>query len=120
MIPGRPLGPYCRPGQQFVRTRANPRRGGAGGNACPYESSSRMTRHVAVARRSGLTLTALALASALLLAFANTASAAIVPNVPMGSAANYSVLGGLGVSNLGLTTMHEDLGVSPGPTTAIT
>jgi hypothetical protein len=79
-----------------------------------------MTRHVAVARRSGLTLTALAMCSALFLAFANTAGAAIVPNVPMGTAANYSVLGGLGVSNTGATTMHEDLGVSPGPTTAIT
>ncbi|HEY5171475.1 MAG TPA: ice-binding family protein [Acidimicrobiia bacterium] len=79
-----------------------------------------MTRHVALARRSGLTLTALALGSALLLAFANTAGAAIVPNVPMGAAANYSALGGLGVSNSGLTTMHENLGVSPGPTTAVT
>ena len=79
-----------------------------------------MTHHVAVARRSGVTVIALALASAVFLMFAHTASAAIVPNVPMGTAANYSVLGGQGVTNVGLSTMHEDLGVSPGPTTSIT
>jgi hypothetical protein len=76
--------------------------------------------HPAGARRSGFTLIVLALAGALMLMFANSASAAIVANVPMGTAANYSVLGGQGVTNTGLTTMHENLGVSPGPTTAIT
>jgi Ice-binding-like len=76
--------------------------------------------HLAGARRSGVTLLALALSGALMLMFANSASAAIVANVPMGTAANYSVLGGQSVTNVGLTTMHENLGVSPGPTTAIT
>jgi hypothetical protein len=79
-----------------------------------------MTHHVAVVRRSGVTLTALALAGALLLTFASAASAAIVTNVPLGTAGNYSVLGGLGVSNVGNTTMHEDLGIAPGPGTAVT
>lgn len=76
--------------------------------------------HLARARRSGVTLIALALSGALMLVFANSAGADIVANVPMGTAANYSVLGGQSVTNVGLTTMHENLGVSPGPTTAIT
>ncbi|MDP9333382.1 MAG: ice-binding family protein [Actinomycetota bacterium] len=79
-----------------------------------------MTHHVAVARRSGATVIALALASAVFLMFAHTASAAIVTNVPMGTAANYSVLGGQSVTNAGLTTMNENLGVSPGFPAAIT
>jgi len=79
-----------------------------------------MTRHLPNSRRGGALLIASALSSAFLLLFANSASAAIVANVPMGTAANYSVLGGLGVSNTGNTTMHENLGVSPGPTTAVT
>jgi hypothetical protein len=57
----------------------------------------------------------LALAGAFLLTFANTASAAIVPNVGMGAAGNYSVLGGQGVTNTGNTTMHMNLGSSPNP-----
>jgi len=74
-----------------------------------------MASHVAVVRRTGVTMIALALAGAFLLTFANTASAAIVPNVGMGTAANYSVLGGQGVTNTGNTTMHQNLGTSPNP-----
>jgi Ice-binding-like len=78
-----------------------------------------MTHH-AGARRSGVTLFALALSGALMLMFANTASAAIVANVPMGTAAHYSALGGTEVTSTGLTTMHENLGVSPGLPASIT
>jgi hypothetical protein len=67
----------------------------------------------AVVRRSGVTLAALALCSAFLLMFANTASAAIVPKVPLATAGNYSVLAGQGVTNVGNSTMHQDLGSSP-------
>jgi Ice-binding-like len=73
-----------------------------------------MTHHLAVARRSGVAVIALALATAVLLMFAHTASAAMVTNVPMGTAANYAVLGGQSVTNAGNTTMNENLGVSPG------
>ena len=73
-----------------------------------------MTHHVAVARRSGLAVIALALASAVFLLFANNAGAAIVANVPMGTVVNYSVLGGQSVTNTGNSTMTLDLGVSPG------
>jgi Ice-binding-like len=76
--------------------------------------------HLPGARRAGVALFTFALSGALMLMFAGSAGAAIVANVPMGTAANYSVLGGQSVTNAGLTTMHEDLGVSPGPTTAIT
>ena len=79
-----------------------------------------MTHHVAVASRSGVTVIALALASAVFLMFAHTASAALVTNVPMATAANYSVLGGQSVTNAGNTTMNENLGVSPGLPAAIT
>ena len=72
------------------------------------------------ARRGGVALTSLALAGVLMLTFANTASAVTVPNVILGAAANYSVLAGPSVTNVGLTTMNEDLGVSPGLAPAIT
>jgi hypothetical protein len=73
-----------------------------------------MTHHVAVARRSGVALIALALATVVFLTFAHTASAAMVTNVLLRTSGNYSVLGGQSVTNLGNTTMNENLGVSPG------
>jgi hypothetical protein len=73
-----------------------------------------MTHHVAFARRSGVTVIALALASAVFLTFAHNASAAIVTNVPMGTTVDYSVLGGESVTNAGNSTMALNLGVSPG------
>jgi hypothetical protein len=84
-----------------------------------------MNRHAAAVRRSGVTATALALAGALLLVFPSAASAAVVPNVQLGTAANYSVLGASGVSSAHNppvlpTSMHQNLGVSPAADTFIT
>jgi hypothetical protein len=64
-------------------------------------------------RRSGVVLTTLALMGALSLMFANTASA-IEPTVPMGTAANYSVLAASTVTNTGPSVLHGSLGLSPG------
>ncbi len=72
-----------------------------------------MTTHVAVVRRGGVTLVVLALASAFLLTFANTASA-VEATVTMGTAANYSVLAGSTVTNTGPSVLHGSLGLSPG------
>jgi hypothetical protein len=79
-----------------------------------------MKHHAALTRRSGVALVALALAGALLLTFTNNAGAVTVPNILLASAADYSVLGGQSVTNAGNTTMHENLGVSPGLDAAIT
>jgi hypothetical protein len=49
-----------------------------------------------------------------LLTVSPTAHAAIVPTVPLATAANYSVLGGLGVTNTGPSTLNASLGVHPG------
>lgn len=73
-----------------------------------------MTTHNAVARRGGLTLIAFAMGAAALLMFGSGASAAIVPTVQLGTSANYSVLGGSGVTNTGPSTLGASLGVSPG------
>ena len=73
-----------------------------------------MTLHVAVVRRTGVTMISLALAGAFLLTIANTAGAAVVPTVGMGAAANYSVLGGSTVTNTGPSVLNGSLGVSPG------
>jgi hypothetical protein len=62
-----------------------------------------------------VSLTALALAGALFLTFANTARADLVTTIPMGAAAQYAVLGGQGVTNTGATTMHLSVGSSPNP-----
>jgi hypothetical protein len=84
-----------------------------------------MNRHAAAVRRSGVAATALALTGALLLVFPTAASAAIVPNVDLGTAAAYSVLGAEGVSSAHNppvlpTSMHQNLGVSPAAGTFIT
>jgi hypothetical protein len=73
-----------------------------------------MTPHVAVARRGGATLIVFALAAAVLLMVGNTASAAIVPTVPLLTSANYAVLGGQTVTNTGPSTMGDSLGLWPG------
>jgi Ice-binding-like len=73
-----------------------------------------MANHVAVARRGGATLVAFALAAVVLVMFGVTANAAIVATVPLGTSANYVVLGGSTVTNTGNSTLGGSLGVSPG------
>ena len=51
---------------------------------------------------------------ALALAVPTSASAAVVPTVPMATAGNYAVLGAETVTNTGPSTLNASLGVSPG------
>jgi hypothetical protein len=69
-------------------------------------------------RRRGIAVVAFTSAAALLVA-GNTANAAIVPTVPLLSAANYSVIGAETVTNTGPSVLNNSLGLSPGPTTAV-
>ena len=73
-----------------------------------------MANHVAVARRGGATLVAFALAAAVLIMFGVNANAAVVATVPLGTSANYVVLGGSTVTNTGPSTLGGSLGVWPG------
>src|ERR1700730_6048517 len=73
-----------------------------------------MTTHVPVASRRGAALIALTMAAAVLLMVGNTASAAIVPTVPLGTSANYAVLAGSTVTNTGPSVLNGSLGLSPG------
>jgi len=77
-----------------------------------------MTSHSGKARRSSGTLLAFAASAAVVLIFATTAGAAIVPTVQLATAANYSVLAGSTVTNTGPSTLGASLGLSPG--TAVT
>ena len=66
-----------------------------------------------VIRRTTAPLVAAMLAAAMLVA-ANTASAAIVPTVPLATSANYSVLAGQTVTNTGPSVLNNSVGLSPG------
>ena len=76
-----------------------------------------MTAHAAAARRGYASLLAFTIAGAVVLVSGDSADAAIVPTVPLGTAANYSVLGAETVTNSGPTTLALGLGVWPGTTT---
>jgi hypothetical protein len=77
-----------------------------------------MSAHVATAHRKGAALFAFTTAAALLLTFGTPAGAALHATVPLGTSAQYAVLGASTVTNTGASTLNGSLGVSPG--TAIT
>ncbi len=75
-----------------------------------------MTPHSPVTRRWAATITTCTLAAMIGAAgLVSTATAAVVPTVPLGTSANYSVLGGSTVTNTGASILHESLGLWPGP-----
>jgi hypothetical protein len=73
-----------------------------------------MTIHVAAAGRRRALLVAFTVAAAALLMVGNTANAAIVPTVPLGTSAKYTVLAGSTVTNTGPSVLNGSLGLSPG------
>jgi hypothetical protein len=73
-----------------------------------------MVPHFATAHRKGATLVAFTTAAAVLLMFGTPANAAIHATVPLGTSAQYAVLGASTVTNTGVSTLNGSLGVSPG------
>jgi LPXTG-motif cell wall-anchored protein len=72
------------------------------------------TTRAAMIRRAAAALVAVTTAIAAPLVVGSTADAAIVPTVPLGTAANYSVLAGTTVTNTGPSVLRESLGVWSG------
>ncbi|MEY2453594.1 MAG: hypothetical protein QOD92_3168 [Acidimicrobiaceae bacterium] len=73
-----------------------------------------MTTHLSMRRRLGATLAAFTLPATALLMVGGSASAAVAPTVPLGTSANYSVLGAETVTNVGNSVLSKSLGLSPG------
>jgi hypothetical protein len=71
------------------------------------------------ARYGAATAAATVAFSAALLASATTAQAAALP-VPMGTAEPFAVLGGLGITNTGTTSINGDIGSLPNPVMTVT
>jgi len=65
-------------------------------------------------RRTGAALFAFGLAAAAMVMAGGTANAAIVPTVPLLSAANYSVIAYATVTNTGPSVLNNSVGLSPG------
>ena len=83
-------------------------------------SSSPLTATIAVATTTrgrairGLAVVMLLSASVSLFSPGEPAAAGIVPTVPMGTAANYSVLAATTVTNTNMSVLAESVGLSPG------
>ncbi|MCU1458734.1 MAG: hypothetical protein JWL73_2826 [Actinomycetia bacterium] len=73
-----------------------------------------MNVHARLSRRGGAALAAVAVSITALLTLGGTATAAIVATVPLGTSAQYAVLGGSDVTNTGASILNGSLGVSPG------
>ncbi len=78
-------------------------------NIRPHITTSRGRR----SRRLAVPMAVVSIAAMLMVS--QTANAGIVPTVPLGTAANFSVLGGQTVTNTGPTVLGQSLGVDPGP-----
>lgn len=78
-------------------------------NIRPHITTSRGRR----SRRLAVPVAVVSIAAMLMVS--QTANAGIVPTVPLGTAANFSVLGGQTVTNTGPTVLGQSLGVDPGP-----
>lgn len=71
----------------------------------------------AVLRRAFALIVAIFLITTTLLTFGAPAHAAMVPAVPLATAANYSVLGATTVTNTGPSILNNSLGLWPGTST---
>jgi hypothetical protein len=68
----------------------------------------------AIRLKRAATVAGFVIGTSILLLAGTPASAAIVPTVPLGTAANYSVLGASTVTNTGPSTLAQSLGLWPG------